>query len=1503
MKQRLFFLLLTFLIIGVGHVNAQLAQVDGVYQIGTADELIEFAGIVKDGQGASNAVLIADIDMTGKSWTPIGQDQKDYKGHFDGQGHRIKNLKINNPGYNNQALFGQAVGGAVIENIIIDSSCEIKGNNYAAGILGHVWGDGVIVRNCGNEATIIGSGANAAGIIGCSEKEVTIENCYNTGSITGNRESAAICGWMGNETSVIKNCYNNGTVSGQDGGNRMFRKPEVSGQNLYDKDGQQATAFTPAQLASGELAYKLNSQSSEDVAWYQIINQDPYPIPISKQNGIVYVVGNQYCDGETKPGSSYSNTQGTANRDAHNFNDWGFCTNEHDGKTCDEIQPDYIVPINGYYEIANEKQLNWFAVYVNKVDNTINGKLTSDIDFHERQVMIGDEDNVSHGYKGTFDGQGHKVTVGYSTTTNHASLFKFLYGGAVVRNLITDGTITKNGGQFGAGIFGGSHGDVLVENCVSYVTINSTVNGDATIGGIGAFMHDNGAIRNCAFLGTIIAANADGSGGILGYANGGSRNVIENCYVNASITLKNTDNSNKVISRNDPQIINCYFVGSTGNMQNFFANDRFTPQATEATVEQMQSGELAFLLNNRTDGGTPWCQTIPGDLIPLPMGTSKVYASGELRCDGTIVAGVSFSNDNSSSHTQASHNYVDGVCSVCGDCISDYMADTGGYYEISTGEQLCWLARYATSHPSVKVKLMSDIDMTGLDYVGIGANSKANRFAGEIDGQGYIIKNLNMGVNGQGQGVGLVNVATNGATIKNLTIGKNCEIIGESAVAAFIGAIRGSGDIYIENCGNEGTVTASGANAGGIVGCRYDDSTVHLTNVYNIGVITGGRESGSISGWLSDAVLTNCYSIVDYVTASDTHGFQEGKQFSRGNDIKLTNCYDYGTGDWGTNNSDWRGVFDPNSNWKIQSKADVENGSLFETNMVKTYTNPVLSSDAPDPSVIRADDGYYYLYSTAEHVYRSPDMVNWSYKGQVFGDNPKGTIGTDGEGGVFWAPCITKQNGQYVLYFAVSKTGGEADAWIGVATSDKPEGPFRLVGNDGKMFTTSEIGVNNSIDPFYIEDGGKKYLIWGSFYGIYATELSDDGLSVKSKSSKTKILGDGFEAAYIYKRGDYYYLFASIGSTFNGSSSTYKTVVGRSTSLLGTYKDKNNFSMAKTTLLNNYVLMLENTSGFYGPGHNSRIIEDADGKTWMYFHAYDSNNLNERRVCLDEVKWGANDWPYFEGTGPTKTEQTGPKVGISGLNVDNVWHQSLGSFRHPVLYNGTEFDENYEGGQTPEANESNAIARLYRGLVAGNWNTICVPFSMTRAQINEAFGDGTELATLKDAKGETLHFQKVATTDGISAGTPYLIYPGHATIAATDVSDALFIKGVGIASGEPQQVEERKEHNYTFIGTYAKGIDPENGDLFVGSGNKLVRQNAHGTANGKMKGFRAYLKKAAGATGAKFFTVDDEPTGIMLPEGKTTTIDKVYNLNGQRVNPKNLRRGIYIVNGKKVLVK
>ena len=302
------------------------------------------------------------------------------------------------------------------------------------------------------------------------------------------------------------------------------------------------------------------------------------------------------------------------------------------------------------------------------------------------------------------------------------------------------------------------------------------------------------------------------------------------------------------------------------------------------------------------------------------------------------------------------------------------------------------------------------------------------------------------------------------------------------------------------------------------------------------------------------------------------------------------------------------------------------------------YTNPIIRQDAPDPSMIKGDNGWYYLYATGERIYRSLDMVRWEYVRKVFDGKPRPSF-VDVKS--YWAPCITKQGNLYVLYFALSVWDGIDTAGIGVATASTPEGPFDIQNGDGKLFVSGEVGVKNSIDPFYIEEGGAKYIIWGSFYGIYGIELNSDGLSVKDYRNKFLLAGTYFEASYLYKRAGYYYLFASIGSCCEGDSSTYQTVVGRSTSFTGPYYSQNGGRMID----NSFDVILSGSSAFAGTGHNARIMEDKGGRTWMAYHAYIRGQSNiGRTVCIDELKWTNEGWPYFEGGVPTTYEHAGPEI-------------------------------------------------------------------------------------------------------------------------------------------------------------------------------------------------------------------------------------------------------------------
>ena len=323
----------------------------------------------------------------------------------------------------------------------------------------------------------------------------------------------------------------------------------------------------------------------------------------------------------------------------------------------------------------------------------------------------------------------------------------------------------------------------------------------------------------------------------------------------------------------------------------------------------------------------------------------------------------------------------------------------------------------------------------------------------------------------------------------------------------------------------------------------------------------------------------------------------------------------------------------------------------------KKYSNPVYGSDFPDPTVQRALDGTFYAYATGCKCKKSTDLVHWTDVSGVISRptwNDSTYVGDDGKRKTdyysLWAADVNYVDGKYVCYYASALWGNGSRTGIGVAVGDSPT----KFTDKGKLFRSTEIGVKNSIDPCYVEEFDKKYIVWGSFNDICIAELTDDALAIKNFSpinnpqpngswkrhaGVTKLAGGAFEGAMIYKRGKYYYLFASVGSCCNGENSTYKTVVGRSTKLTGPYTNKQGGQMVS----DNYTTIISGNDRWKGPGHNSEIITDDEGQDWLLYHSYDrNNNFNGRLMLLDKITWDRNDWPTIGDGHPSSDEMDAP---------------------------------------------------------------------------------------------------------------------------------------------------------------------------------------------------------------------------------------------------------------------
>ena len=313
----------------------------------------------------------------------------------------------------------------------------------------------------------------------------------------------------------------------------------------------------------------------------------------------------------------------------------------------------------------------------------------------------------------------------------------------------------------------------------------------------------------------------------------------------------------------------------------------------------------------------------------------------------------------------------------------------------------------------------------------------------------------------------------------------------------------------------------------------------------------------------------------------------------------------------------------------------------------QTYTNPIVTPVAADPSIIRAPDGSFYLYATQDDwgdgqgshylpIFKSDDLVTWTYLKDVFTVPPNWKE----SGGFTWAPDISYHGGRYSLYYAYS-LWGDPDPCIALATAEQLEGPWTDLGR--AVFCSQDIGVENSIDPFVWDEDGTRTLVWGSFHGIYAVALSDDG--TQAEGDKVQLAAGPFEGAYVYRHDGTYYLFLSSGSCCEGANSTYRVVVGRSQNLTGPYLDAEGRDLRS----NGGNVMLARNDTFVGPGHVSVISDDA-GVDWLLYHAIPlaeprlPNGVNHRPALLDRIDW-VDGWPVVNGgRGPSSTPQPVPTI-------------------------------------------------------------------------------------------------------------------------------------------------------------------------------------------------------------------------------------------------------------------
>ena len=520
----------------------------------------------------------------------------------------------------------------------------------------------------------------------------------------------------------------------------------------------------------------------------------------------------------------------------------------------------------GYFNIGTPEELNTLALMcrnnINKESYKV--RLTADIDYTAYKNGSLDAIGITElhaPFRGEFDGQNHTITVDFESYSTRFSLFGTIEEKSTVHNLKVAGKITATTQNQTGGICGLLKDGSKIYNCISAAEIVDNQRGDGTIGGISAVTYSSSKIENCAFYGKISAPNRDGNGGILSWSNSSSETTIKNCLVVADINWAGGAD----FGRNNPSVVNTF--------------------KTTASDETLANGQMTYKLNSQVSGAENWFQTLGTDAMPTPLSSSeKLYANGTFYCDGVTSKGGDVVLSNTDESVVDPHVFgANGVCTGC-HAVGQEAALVDGKYQINNEGNLIWWSAFVNAgHTDVNAVLNADLDMSGIVYTPIGTldNTYAGSFYGQYHSVTFALENTPYNYQG------LFGVVTDGVLIEKVIV--KGSIKGNNYVGGIVGGSYGSTEgktVSIINCGNEATITAAGANGAGIIGVNMSGvAHFFISNCYNVGNVTSGREAGAITGWTGGdkSTIENTYNIGTVVNG-------EGDGFLRGGG-KLINTY------------------------------------------------------------------------------------------------------------------------------------------------------------------------------------------------------------------------------------------------------------------------------------------------------------------------------------------------------------------------------------------------------------------------------------------------------------------------------------------------------------------------------------------------------------------------------------------------------------------------------------
>lgn len=876
------------------------------YLIATAQDLVNFRDEVNASTKKSTSTLCAkltqDIDLSNLEgdWEPIGKATNNYKdyvaygGTFDGGGHTISGLIINNS-KQYQALFGYVKGGEIKDLTVAGSvTTSTTSSAYAAGIVGY--GYPVTIENCVNQATVTATQKGyIAGIVGyTSTTGNSISGCTNQGAVSGAGDYVGGIVGTANNT-VIKNCINSAEIV--DTG-----KP---GRSNYCVGGIAGVINSSSSIERSGNTGKITSTLKRTGG---VVGSAAGTVQSCFNTGDVTGI---YSLGGIAGGCASSNTKIT---DCYN---WGKVESQTPTSAFDDEATKGVGGVVGDPCSASYKGSILTNCY--NVGTIVNKSTIADL--------------VSGGVIGSSSGNSYSGT----TTTNLITAQKCYYLSADGlngdgANADALGITAKTADELKASnmidLLGGSYiskpdnypilgwqdpdAKYTVKFVITPANAQLTVKQNDTV--VSPESDGSYALKNGTYTYEVSATECQPETGSFTVAYGGQTITValkEALYdvvfttdpKDAELTVDGwtpeaDERTYRLPKSGNPYSYTLKAFGYEEKTGSFSVTGDKANDAQNISMKELTKQKVTFGGITAADGKKiipvikVTCQEWPGENLQaqtdgsyeLPAGTYNYVIS----CSGYKSVKGSFTVEAQAVQIQA--YTLDVQTAWDGETYTEPQKNESGAYLIGSPDELMWFDENAKMTDSAvltaDITINEDVNAEATKlYKWTPIGTSSDKYAGIFDGKEYTISGLYVTLTGSnGKYAGLFGYAGKGSKISNLTIAdsnisaekyyagavagdaydlENCHVEKSVKVSAFqyAGGVAGYVDNSIITSSNEGKVASSKNYAGGVAGYVFANGSTAMSECYNAGEVTGGNFVGGLTGSLyNGGTISNCYN-------------------------------------------------------------------------------------------------------------------------------------------------------------------------------------------------------------------------------------------------------------------------------------------------------------------------------------------------------------------------------------------------------------------------------------------------------------------------------------------------------------------------------------------------------------------------------------------------------------------------------------------------------------------